>query len=82
MKVLRVIYGCIESALLWYQLYVKTLKGLGFKLNSYNTCVANKMINGKQCAITWYVDDDNISHADDNVITEILEEIKSNLASW
>ena len=47
-KVLRAIYGCIESALLWYELYVKTLKGMGFKLNPYDRCVANKMIKGKQ----------------------------------
>ena len=50
-KVLRAIYGCIEPALLWYELHVKTLKGLGFKLNPYDRCVANKMINGKQCTI-------------------------------
>ena len=51
MKVLRVIYRCIESALLWYQLYAKTLKGMGFTLNSCDKCVANKVINGLQCTI-------------------------------
>ena len=75
-KILRAIYGCIESALLWYQLYVSTLKGMGFKLNPYDKCVANKMINGKQCTIVWYVDDNKISHEDPTVVTEILEAIK------
>ena len=27
-KVLRAIYGCIESSMLWYNLYVKTLKDI------------------------------------------------------
>ena len=75
-RVLRAIYGCIESALLWYQLYVKTLKGMGFKLNPYDKCVANKMINGKQCTIAWYVDDNKLSHADPRVVTEILDAVK------
>ena len=75
-KVLRAIYGCIESALLWYELYVKTLKGMGFKLNPYDRCVANKMIKGKQCTIAWYVDDNKISHNDPRVVTEVLDAIK------
>ena len=75
-KVLRAIYGCIESALLWYELYVKTLKGMGFKLNPYDRCVANKTIKGKQCTIAWYVDDNKISHKDPGVVTEVLDAIK------
>ena len=76
MKILRAIYGCIESALLWYELYAKTLKGMGFKLNPYDRCVANKMINGKQCTIAWYVDDNKISHVDPKVVTSVLEAVK------
>ena len=32
-KVLRAIYGCIESALQWYNLYTQTLKAEGYILN-------------------------------------------------
>lgn len=74
-RVLRTIYGCIESALLWYELYMKTLKGMGFTLNPYDKCVANKVINGKQCTITWYVDDNKLSHDDPKVVKEVLENI-------
>ena len=41
-------YCCIESVLLWYQLYAKTLKKIGFKLNPY-VIIKNKiryMLNG------------------------------------
>jgi hypothetical protein len=44
----------------------------GFELNPYNWCVANKMINGKQCTILWHVDDLKISHVDPEVVEVIL----------
>jgi hypothetical protein len=80
-RVLRAIYGCIESALLWYNLYSTTLKDLGFIINPYDRCVANKMINGKQCTIVWYVDDNKISHVDKNVVTDILEKLKGHFGN-
>ena len=45
--ILRAIYGCIKSALLWYNLYVKVLKAMCFNVNPYDICVANNTINGK-----------------------------------
>ena len=66
----KVIYGCVQSALLWYKLFYSHLRKLGFELNLYNPCIATKMINGKQCTIAWwYVDDMKISHVDANVVT-------------
>ena len=76
-RVVRAIYGCIESALLWYNLYVSTLKEMGFELNPYDKCVANKEINGSQCTICWYVDDNKLSHKDPKVVTNILNEMES-----
>ena len=31
------------------------------QINPYDRCVANKMINGSQCTIVFYVDDNKIS---------------------
>jgi hypothetical protein len=56
---------------------VSTLKDLGFKLNPYDKCVANKDVNGKQCTIVWYVDDNKLSHVDPQVNTDIIECIKA-----
>jgi hypothetical protein len=80
-RVLRAIYGCIESALLWYNLYSKTLENLGFVINPYDRCVANKIINGSQCTIVWYVDDNKISHVDKDVVTDILEKLKGHFGN-
>ena len=76
MQILQAIYGCIESALRWYELYAQTLEKEGFVINPYDRCVANKSINGKQCTIVWYVDDNKVSHEDPNVVTEVIELMK------
>jgi Reverse transcriptase (RNA-dependent DNA polymerase) len=76
-ELLKALYGCIKSALLWYKLLASTLIDLGFELNPYDLCVANKMIDGKQCTICWYVDDLKISHVDPNVVTRVIEMIES-----
>ena len=73
--VTRAIYGCIESAMLWYDLYVSVLEKMGFKLNPYDKCVANKIINGKQCTICFYVDDNKVSHVDKKVVDDIIAEV-------
>jgi hypothetical protein len=39
--------------------------------------VANKTINGKQCTIVWYVDDNKISHVEYGVVTRIIEKIEA-----
>ena len=54
-----------------------TLKRIGFTLNAYNPCIANKTaINGKQCTIAWYVDNNKMSHVDAAVVTNIIEQIE------
>jgi Reverse transcriptase (RNA-dependent DNA polymerase) len=72
----KALYGCVKSALLWYDLFVSTLKDIGFTLNPYDACVANKMINGSQCTVAWYVDDNKISHKDPQVVSDIIQKIE------
>ena len=76
LNVLRAIYGCIESALLWYELFSSTLQDMGFKINPYDRCVANMMVDGKQCTIVWYVDDNKVSHMDPKVVTGVMDEVE------
>jgi hypothetical protein len=76
LQLLKALYGCVKSALLWYELFSGTLKEMGFTLNPYDPCVANKTINGKQCTVLWYVDDNKISHCDPKVVDSIIIEIE------
>jgi hypothetical protein len=75
-KLIKAIYGCVKSALLWYALFTKSLKGLGFVLNPYDPCIANCTIEGTQCTVAWYVDDNKISHVNPEVVTTIIEKIE------
>ena len=52
----------LKSALLFYQKLKGDLEGVGFQINPYDPCVANKMIDGEQMTIIWYVDDLKASH--------------------
>jgi len=48
----------------------------GFELNEYDRCVANKIINGKQCTLDFYDDDNMLSHVETVVVDNILEIIE------
>ena len=67
----------MQSVLLWYQTFKGCLEDIGFKLNPYDPCVANRDINGKQCTICWYVDDAKISHVDKTVVDWVISKIES-----
>jgi hypothetical protein len=65
---LNALYGMMVAALLYYNFFVKSLTKQGFKLNPYDTCVANKTVIGKQIAICFHVDDCKISHGLSKVV--------------
>ena len=80
MKVLNLIlfkysYGFIESALLWYNLFVNTLKAQEFVANPYFRCIGNSTVDVKQWRIPWYGDDNKVSHINKHVNTSIIESI-------
>jgi hypothetical protein len=47
----KAIYGMMKSALLFYRKLVPDFTSLGYVINPYDPCVANKMINSKQMTI-------------------------------
>ena len=76
-QILKALYGMIESALLWYELYSTVLKEEGFEINKIDKCIAQKYIDSKPCTIGWYVDDNIVGHMDTEVITELLSRIEA-----
>ena len=62
LRIIEAIYGIIQSALLWYELYVSVFKSMGLELHTYDMCVANKDINRKQCTIACYFDGNKVSN--------------------
>ena len=49
---------------------------MGFEINPYSKCVVNKLIEGTQCTIAWYVDDIKLSYKNPEVISDIINEVK------
>ncbi len=47
----KAVYGMMKSALLFYQKWVADLTSLGFTINPYNPCVANKILDGHQLMV-------------------------------
>eukprot|EP00957_Ditylum_brightwellii_P009612 724568-Ditylum_brightwellii.AAC.1 len=72
-KLCKALYGCLKSALLFYNKLMGDLQDLGFEVNPYDPCVANKMVRGKQMTICWHVDDLKISHVNSREVTKMLK---------
>ena len=77
LRLAKALYGCLKLALLLYNLFQGALEGMGFKLNKYDNCVANKKIKGKQFTIGWWVDDNVMIHASDSVIDDVIAQIEA-----
>ncbi|KAG7363646.1 reverse transcriptase RNA-dependent DNA polymerase [Nitzschia inconspicua] len=74
----KALYGAVQSALLfWKKLTAFVVDVLGFEINPYDECVANKIIKGKQCTIAWYVDDLKLSHEDPTVVEDIFTKLQA-----
>lgn len=71
----RALYGCIQSAKLFFEHLSSTFRGIGFVGNAYDPCIMNKVVNGTQVTVTIYVDDVKISSKDSNLVTEVLKEL-------
>ena len=48
---LNALYGIMKAVLLFYLKFVKNLKSIGFVLNPYNPCMANKIVDGVQLTV-------------------------------
>jgi hypothetical protein len=75
------LYGTMVASLLYYRKFVKSLTDIGFVINPYDPCVANKMVDGHQMTICFHVDDCKLSHinakANDKMINHLREEYES-----
>jgi hypothetical protein len=72
----KALYGCLQSALLWNQHLVSTLRSIGFKGNAADLCVLNRGesgADGSQIAV--------VVNVDDLLVTAYKEKGKQNLKS-
>ena len=62
----KALYGCLKFVLMFYEKSVGDLEAYGFRINTYDPSLANKMVSGKPLTSCWQVDNLNISCADAN----------------
>ena len=72
-RALNAIYSNMKAALLFYKKFVGDLMTIGFELNPYDPCVANKIINRKQLTLVWHVDDIKARHDEEEVVTRMVK---------
>ena len=53
----KALYGCVQSAMLWYKELTSTLENMGFIRNPYDTCSFLRVQNNSYDRILLYVDD-------------------------
>ena len=66
----------MKAASLFYIKLAENLKSIGFQLNPYDPCVANKILDGAQLTVVWHIDDLKVSHIDGGVVTRMAAWLK------
>ena len=75
------LYGTLVEILLYYRKFTKSLTDIGFKINPYDPCVANKIIDGQHMTISYHMNDCKLSHrrskVNDRMIKWLRQEYES-----
>ena len=74
-KLDKALYGCIQSAKLWYQHLRATLESTGFIPNPCDECVFNRGVGDEQCTICIHVDDLLITCKHQATIAAVLRDL-------
>ena len=72
----KALYGCIESAVLWYKELSGTLEDLGFKKNPYDECSFVRHKTGRTDTILVYVDDLMLTSKSKDTLVSIANALK------
>lgn len=74
----RALYGCVESARLWYEHISANLVNLGFVRNSADICVFNRRESDwSQTTIALHVDDMKITSATEESLDLLINQLES-----
>ena len=72
----KALYGCIQSAVLWYNELASTLESIGFQKNPYDICSFKRVRGETKDMILVYVDDLFITSKDEEMLTSIADTLK------
>ena len=77
----KALYGCVQSAMLWYEELTSTLQDMGFIRNPYDTCSFTRLQDGSYDRILVYVDDLFLTSASEQRLQMIAEKLTSKYGS-
>ena len=66
------LYGKMVASLLYNHKFTKSLTSIGFEINTYDPCVANKVIDGSQMITSFNVDACNMSNCERKANAHII----------
>ena len=72
----KALYGCVESARLWYLNLKGTLEDEGYSVNAEDPCVFNKGTGAEQCTVVVYVDDLMATCVNQETIDQLWDGLK------
>ena len=74
----KALYGCVESAGLWYDNLRATMSALGYKRNECDRCIFNRIgPDGHQCTAAVHVDDLLIMSKSKSAQTHLIDGLRS-----
>ena len=74
-EVVKALYGTLRVVLLSWRKLTKKLVEWVFEVSPYGWCITNKMLHGKQCTITWHMDNLKILHMEKTVLDELITQL-------
>jgi hypothetical protein len=80
-KLKKALYGCVQSAKLWYDKLCEVLTADGYSMNNYDPCLFNKLVDGKQITVAFHVDDLLVTSKNKPAIDKLMSMLKSNFAA-
>ena len=74
----KALYGCVESARLWYEKLSDELKQMGFTINVYDNCVFNRTEpDGTQTTLVVHVDDMFVAAGSEANIDNLISQLNA-----
>lgn len=80
-KLKKALYGCVQSAKLWYDKLCTVLEADGYVRNDYDRCLFNKTVKGVQCTIAFHVDDLLITCKDGGMVDALDSMLRGKFAA-
>ena len=75
-RLLKELYECLQSVLIFYNQLVSYPGFLRFELKPYDPCVVNSKINVQRLTVVYHIDSLKVSHKYPKEVTKLLEWLK------